>query len=456
MSSVDGPKAGSQDIGEALVAALGFEPTTGASTKNGDGPLDGQPDIIWSDDETGEAADRRSQGPEHQSQDPIVVADGKSSGSSSVPAPPEVADSSMSPAKGKGKGPRKLTTDATAGDTKGKPSGKATKKSGSKSQKTTANDVAEDTAKKAAKNSAKNSPKDSTTDTDQAGVEQSDLEQSDVDLFDKTVEVRTGITPSSNGESEDPDITGPMAAVGSDVALGLDETGPMKISSGERTEVAPKVVAEAVPPAETIVVENGIPMVENQPTIGATPPPPLLEQPTAPPAVEQPTASPLGAPGPVPTSPPTVNGESAASRAVSVPEILDRGIFKRKKRIQARKVRRVVRHIDPWSVLTFSVLFFLCLYAALLLSSVLVWNAAVAAGTIEKIESFIRELGDYETYEIDGDVVFRATMIIAGVLTLASSVLVVLLSVVFNLISDLIGGIRLTVIEEETVRVKGD
>jgi hypothetical protein len=140
--------------------------------------------------------------------------------------------------------------------------------------------------------------------------------------------------------------------------------------------------------------------------------------------------------------------------AARVPQLLDEGLFKRKHRVRARKVRRVVRHVDPWSVLTFSVLFHLCLYAALLLASVLVWNAAVAAGTIENIESFIRELGDYKTYEIKGDVVFRAAMVIAGILTLASSVLVVLLTVVFNLISDLVGGIRLTVVEEETVRVR--
>ena len=137
-----------------------------------------------------------------------------------------------------------------------------------------------------------------------------------------------------------------------------------------------------------------------------------------------------------------------------LPELLDSGLLKRTRRVRARKVRRVIRHIDPWSVLTFSVLFFLCLFAALLLASVLVWNAAVAAGTIENIESFIREIGDYQTYEIKGDVVFQAAMVIAGILTLAASVMVVLLVVVFNLISDLVGGIRLTVVEEETVRVR--
>ncbi len=124
------------------------------------------------------------------------------------------------------------------------------------------------------------------------------------------------------------------------------------------------------------------------------------------------------------------------------------------RRLQARKVRRVVRHIDPWSVLTFSVLFFLCLFAALLLASVLVWNVAEEAGTIENVENFILELGDYEEFEIDGEDIFRAAVAIMGVFTLAASVMVVLLTVMFNLLSDLLGGIRITVIEEETVRVR--
>lgn len=147
-------------------------------------------------------------------------------------------------------------------------------------------------------------------------------------------------------------------------------------------------------------------------------------------------------------------GGRVSGAASRLPHLLEEGFRQRPRRVRARKVRRVVRHIDPWSMLTFSVLFHLCLFAALLLASVLVWNAAMAAGTIENIEDFIRDLGDYKTYEINGDVVFRAAMVIAGILTLASSLLVVLLTVVFNLISDLVGGIRVTVVEEETVRVR--
>jgi len=143
----------------------------------------------------------------------------------------------------------------------------------------------------------------------------------------------------------------------------------------------------------------------------------------------------------------------ASDLASRVPQLVEQS-FRNRSKVRARKVRRVVRHIDPWSVLAFSVLFHLCVFASLLLASVLVWNAADAAGTIDNIESFIQELGDYQTYEINGDAVFRAAMIIAGVLTLASSVMVVLLTVVFNLISDLIGGIRITVVEEEVVKVR--
>ncbi len=125
----------------------------------------------------------------------------------------------------------------------------------------------------------------------------------------------------------------------------------------------------------------------------------------------------------------------------------------RPKRIRAKKTRRVIRHIDPWSVLTFSVLFHLALYAAFLLASVLVWKTLEASGMVENIEDFIIALGDYETYQINADVLFRAGVIIAGILTVASTILSVLLSVVFNLISDLVGGIRVTVLEEETVRL---
>ncbi len=121
-------------------------------------------------------------------------------------------------------------------------------------------------------------------------------------------------------------------------------------------------------------------------------------------------------------------------------------------RIRSRKVRRQIRHIDPWSVLTFSVIFHVCVFGALLLASVLVWGFADGAGVIENVETLWGELADKPDFQIDEDVLIRAAAMIAGLLAIASSVLLVLLTVFFNLISDLVGGIRVTVIEEEPIR----
>ena len=54
-----------------------------------------------------------------------------------------------------------------------------------------------------------------------------------------------------------------------------------------------------------------------------------------------------------------------------------------------------------------------------------------------------------------GDVhgtIFRASFLAGLILVIAGSAFNVLLAVLFNLISDLVGGIRFTVIEEENVR----
>ena len=206
--------------------------------------------------------------------------------------------------------------------------------------------------------------------------------------------------------------------------------------------------------------DNGLDVVPFTP--GAKPP-------TGPPTADSTTVSPIEAPaspavtGELPRveatptvveqQPVVVDSRTIVDRPKSVSDLFSGGITGRR-RLQARKVRRVIRHIDPWSVLTFSVMFHLCLFAALLLASALVFNVAEEAGTIENLESFIRELGDYETFEIDGQAIFKAAVAIAGIMTLAASVLVVLLTVMFNLLSDLLGGVRITVIEEETVRVK--
>jgi hypothetical protein len=121
-------------------------------------------------------------------------------------------------------------------------------------------------------------------------------------------------------------------------------------------------------------------------------------------------------------------------------------------RLRARKVKRIVRHVDPWSVLKLSLLFYACLFVVFMVAGTLLWNLAGAAGTISSLESFIKDIGAFKTFSFSGGTIFRATFLAGLILVVAGSGLNVLLTVLFNLISDLVGGIRISVIEEETAR----
>jgi len=121
-------------------------------------------------------------------------------------------------------------------------------------------------------------------------------------------------------------------------------------------------------------------------------------------------------------------------------------------RLRARKVRRLVRHVEPWSVLKISLIFYFCLWVILLIAGVILWSLAVSSGTVDNIETFVTELFALESFTFNADQIFRASAIGGLVLVVAGAGFTVLMAVLFNLISDVTGGMRFTVVEEETAR----
>lgn len=145
---------------------------------------------------------------------------------------------------------------------------------------------------------------------------------------------------------------------------------------------------------------------------------------------------------------PQAEGAAAAPSPVAVARP-DRRYMRR---ARARRVRRTIRHVDPWSIFKVSLLLYLCVYVALMVASVLLWSAAIGSGGIDNVESFIEEIFSFETFALQGEEIFRGMAIIGIVLVFAGAVANVLMAILFNLISDLVGGVRLTVIEEDTAR----
>ena len=108
-------------------------------------------------------------------------------------------------------------------------------------------------------------------------------------------------------------------------------------------------------------------------------------------------------------------------------------------RPRVRRVTRVIREIDPWS-----------LFKIALLASVLLWNGANATGTVDNVERFLESFG-WDSFNFDGSSMFRGLWILGLFWVVLATGLLVLAATVFNLIADLVGGVRVTVLEEEVV-----
>ena len=127
---------------------------------------------------------------------------------------------------------------------------------------------------------------------------------------------------------------------------------------------------------------------------------------------------------------------------------------RRRVRLEARRVRRVIRHIELWSVLKISLIFYLCLWLILILAGLVLWSFAAESGTLDSIEDLVESLFalDEEGEFWSGGTIFQAYAVMTLVLCIAGITFTVLLAGLYNLISDLMGGVRITVIEEESAR----
>jgi hypothetical protein len=118
---------------------------------------------------------------------------------------------------------------------------------------------------------------------------------------------------------------------------------------------------------------------------------------------------------------------------------------------QGRRVRLVVRRIEPWTVLKFSVLLFATLYLVIMVAGLALWAAATATGVRGNVEKFVGDLIASDDFHLLGPTVMRASAVGGAVLVVMGTGANVLLAVLYNLISDVVGGV-IVVFEERPGR----
>ena len=110
----------------------------------------------------------------------------------------------------------------------------------------------------------------------------------------------------------------------------------------------------------------------------------------------------------------------------------------------------MLRHIDPWSTFKVALLFSAVAYLVALTAGVLLWRVADSTGTLDNIERWFTQFG-WETFELKGGEIFHNAWIIGLFAAVALTGGLVLLATLFNLVSDIVGGVRMTLLEEDVV-----
>ena len=120
--------------------------------------------------------------------------------------------------------------------------------------------------------------------------------------------------------------------------------------------------------------------------------------------------------------------------------------------VYERRYRQTVRSIDIWSVLKIALCFYLSALIVILVTGVVLWWIAAAVGAVHNIEHFIGELVNDPKFHFLSWEVLRGATIVGLVLVCVLVIITVLAAAFYNLFSELIGGLEITVAEHEDVR----
>ena len=123
------------------------------------------------------------------------------------------------------------------------------------------------------------------------------------------------------------------------------------------------------------------------------------------------------------------------------------GQRRRFRRPRSRQARVIIRKVGPWSVLKFSLLFYICIMVVILGALVILYAVLGALGAIENVEKLVGKLFSDETFRIHGDWLFTRATTIGIAMVVLWTLINVFVAFLYNLISDIVGGIEVTLSE---------
>ena len=119
--------------------------------------------------------------------------------------------------------------------------------------------------------------------------------------------------------------------------------------------------------------------------------------------------------------------------------------------VRVNRVRRIIRKIDPWTVLKVTLVLNFVVALTVVLGLSIMWVLLVNAGVPQGLEDIARRLAllDEEASLVGNiETLFTSVVSLAAVYMLTQTALATIGAFFYNLVSDLVGGIEVVVLEE--------
>ena len=119
--------------------------------------------------------------------------------------------------------------------------------------------------------------------------------------------------------------------------------------------------------------------------------------------------------------------------------------------VRVNRVRRIIRKIDPWTVLKVTFVLNFVVALTIVLGFCILWVLLINAGVPQGLEDIARRLALLdENASLVGNIeaLFSSVVFLATVYLLTQTALATIGAFFYNLVSDLVGGIEVVVLEE--------
>ncbi|HEX4489871.1 MAG TPA: DUF3566 domain-containing protein [Acidimicrobiia bacterium] len=121
-------------------------------------------------------------------------------------------------------------------------------------------------------------------------------------------------------------------------------------------------------------------------------------------------------------------------------------------RANRRSYRQTVTKIDLWSVLKLAICFYLGALVVVLVAAIALWEIASVAGVIDSVQNFMRDLLGSNDFTFLSWRILRGFTLLGLVIVSVGTIITVVAAAFYNLFAEMMGGVVITVVEEDEGR----